>query len=164
MASPAGTAKLAPKSGFASWQFWLGLAAVLGTFILGALGVKLDLTQLSKLPDFVKSGIVGVSVVGVIGAFIAISSWLETRTIRRNDTVPSGKGAPARNKVFYQTSEFWLGLISVVLSYLEQAKALPFAANVQDATSLTTLVIALVYTFARSQLKQAYAQAQQDHS
>ena len=164
MASPAISTKLAPKSGFFSWQFWVGLLAVVGTFLLGEFGYKIDLTQFSKLPDFVKSGIVGVTVVGIIGAFIAISSWIETRTIRRNDTVPPGKSTPAKKKVFYQTSEFWLGLVSVVLSYVEQSKILPFTTDVQHATSTTTLVIALIYTFARSQLKQAYAQAQADGS
>ena len=163
MASPAGTTKLAPKSGFFTLQFWVGLAAVVGTFVLGVLGVNINLTQFANSDTF-RSGIVGVSVVGVIGAFIAISSWIETRTVRRTDNVPAGKSTPAKNKVFFQTSEFWLGLVSVVLSYVEQSKILPFSTDVQHATSTTTLVIALIYTFARSQLKQAYSQAQADHS
>ncbi len=166
MASPT-TTKLAPKSGFFTWQFWVGMATVVGTFILGQAGIPLNLSFLDKLPDTVRNGIVpGVVVVGAIGLFIAISSYLETRMIRKTDTVPTapGKSVPAKTKAFYQTSEFWLGLVTVALSYVEDAHVLPFPTDVRASTTTTTMLIALIYTFARSQLKQAYSHAQADHS
>ena len=160
MATPT---KLAPKSGFTTPQFYIGLLAVVGTFVLGLFGANIDLT---KLPDFVKnllgSNIVlGAIVVAVIAGFIAVSSWVETNTVRK---VGPTKGRPAKHEAFYQTSEFWLGLVTVVLSYLDSTGALKtvfhITTDVHAATNTTTLVIALVYTFARSQLKQAYANAQ----
>jgi hypothetical protein len=164
MATPAATTKLAPKSGFFTWQFWVGLAAVLGTFILGETGIKVDLSFLNNLPDSVRNGIVpGVVIVGAVGLFIALSSWIETRTVKQ-DGVPAtpNKSVPAKHKPFYQTSEFWLGLITVVLNYLHDSGV--FAPDVRASTDTTTLLIALIYTFARSQLKQAYSQAQADGS
>jgi len=162
MTAPANTPVL-PKSGFTSVQFWLGLLAVVGTFILGQVGINVNLSFLNNLPPIIKDNIVpGVVVTGLVVAFIAISSYIETRTVRRVGTagVKPGKPAPKGGKWFFQTSEFWLGLLTVVLSYLETSGKLPFKTDVRQATDTTTLVIALVYTFARSQLKQAYIDAQ----
>ena len=156
MASPT---KLAPKSGFTSPQFYIGLLAVVGTFVLGSLGHPFDLT---KLPSFIQNLlannniVLGAIVVVVIAGFIALSSWIETNTVRK---VGPTKGRPAKHEAFYQTSEFWLGLVTVVLNYLHDTGV--FAPDItHGSTSTATLVIALVYTFARSQLKQAYAQSQ----
>lgn len=156
MASPT---KLAPKSGFTSPQFYIGLLAVVGTFVLGQFGNQIGL---GKLPDTLKniiSGntnlVVGAIVVILIAGGIALSSYLETRTVRQ---VGPTKGRPATHEAFYQTSEFWLGLVTVVLNYLHDTGV--FAPDVRNSTSTATLVIALIYTFARSQLKQAYDRAQ----
>lgn len=162
MTAPANSPVL-PKSGFSSVQFWLGLLAVVGTFILGQAGINVNLSFLNNLPPILKDNIVpGVIVTGLVGAFIAFSSYIETRTVRRVGTagVKAGKPAPKGGKWFFQTSEFWLGLVTVILSYLETSGKLPFKTDVRQATDTTTLVIALVYTFARSQLKQAYIDAQ----
>lgn len=165
MATPSKTSTLTsllPRSGFFSAQFWLGLLAVVGTFTLGEygqqIGQKLPLDFIQKLFHEQQNLVVGVVILGAIAAFISISSYLETRTVRKIG-VKSGKPAPFGGKPFYTTSEFWLGLLTVVLNYLHDTGA--FAPDIHsNATDTTTMLVALLYTFGRAQLKQAYANAQ----
>jgi hypothetical protein len=159
MASVSPTRLPAPKTGFMTWQFWLGLLAVVATFLLGQFGAKLPFNIqdiINRLPDGFKTGIVpGVVGVGIIAAFIIISSAMETRTIKRNGAAPHAN--IKTNKPFWSTSEFWLGAVTVVLNYLHDSGV--FAPDVHNSTDTTTLVIALAYMFARSQIKQAYDNA-----
>jgi|GEM_PF-3400880 len=171
MATPTG-ALPAPKSGFLTVQFWLGLITVVATFLLKQfgqqLGINIDTSFLTNLPDWLKGNIVpGVIGVGVVTAFIVISSWIETRNVRTRGTAPGAQPATTTRKggkVFFETSEFWLGLVTVVLSYLEDNHVIDAANPFHASTGTTTLVLALIYTFARAQLKQAYAAAQANHS
>lgn len=162
-APPAGT-KLAPKSGFGTSQFILGLLAVIGTFLLGQFGGDIQKNLPASLKQIIANLlshniVIGAIVVALIGGFIALSSWIETHTVKTKGPPPNkSRPAPPTPRPFYQTSEFWLGLITVVLNYLHDSGV--FAPDVHQSTDTTTLLIALVYTFARSQLKQAYADAQ----
>jgi uncharacterized membrane protein YfcA len=152
-----------PQSGFRSPQFWLGLVAVVGVFILGTLNIHVDTSFINNLPSWAKDNLVpGAIVVGIVAAFIVISSYIETRTVARKgiDGKPTSV-APKGRRLFFQTSEFWLGLITVILGYLQDSGIAP---SLRSSTSTTTFVIALAYTLARSQLKQAYISAQQDQS
>jgi NADH:ubiquinone oxidoreductase subunit 6 (subunit J) len=145
----------APKSGFMTVQFWVGLLAVVVTFVLGSVGIQLPgqaQTWLSNLPSWIVPGVIGV---GIVAAFIYISSAIETRSLKKNGAAPNA--TIKTNKLFFETSEFWLGLVTVVLSYLHDSGV--FAPDVHNSTNTTTLVIALVYTFARGQIKQAYDNA-----
>ncbi len=159
MASQSSSTRLAPRSGFTSPQFYLGLVAVVGTFALGQFGTQLNLPGFLQniLTSITNNNIVlGAVVIAVVAGLIALSSWVETRTIKQNGPT---KGRPASTHQFWQTSEFWLGLVTVVLNYLHDTGV--FAPDItHGSTTTTTLLIALVYTFARSQLKQAYANAQ----
>lgn len=168
IASPAttSTTRLAPRSGFRSPQFFLGLGTVLLTFVLSFNGITLPGNLAKILSDAASNNIVpGVIAIAVVAGLIAVTFWLETRNVRRKGTsaVKPGKPIPAGGKPFYQTSEFWLGLVTVGLNYLESTKLLDkytilhFSPN----ASVTTMAIALVYTFARAQLKQAYINAQE---
>jgi hypothetical protein len=163
--TPAADTKLMPKSGFGSPQFILGLLAVVGTFLLGQFGLKIQQILPSNILQFVQNVlshndfVVGAIVVAAIAGLIALSSYIETNTVKTKG--PPAKGSrPAAviGRPFYQTSEFWLGLLTVVLNYLHDSGIL--APDVHNSTDTATLLIALVYTFARSQLKQAYANAQ----
>lgn len=166
----ASSPRVYPRSGFTSWQFWTGLAAVLGTFALGQYGsnIGVNLTGITDaLNTFAKGNqgiVIGAIVVSAVTLFIAISSWFETRTIRTKGTsaVKPGMTIHAGTKPFYTTSEFWLGAVTVVLSYLHDTGV--FAPDVHSSTNTATLVIALIYTFARAQIKQAYLNAQQTGS
>lgn len=167
MASPSKTSTitaLTPRSGFFSAQFWIGLLAVVGTFTLGEygqqIGKQLPLDFIQKMFHDQPNIIVGVLVVGAIAAFISISSFLETRTVRKSG-VKNGKPTPFGGKQFYATSEFWLGLLTVVLNYLHDTGV--FAPDIHsNATDTTTMLVALLYMFGRAQLKQAYSHAQAD--
>ncbi len=154
----ASSATTLPRSGFLSPQFWLGFLAVVGTFVLGQFGIPLNLNFINNLPSSVRDSIVpGVVIVGAIIVYIVISSHLQTRKVRKGTAQP-GHPAPKGGKMFWQTSEFWLGLLTVSLNYLHDTGR--FAPDVHASTNTSTLVVALVYTFARSQLKQAYASAE----
>src|SRR5450631_4143713 len=145
----------APKSGFMTVQFWVGLAAVVVTFVLGSVGIQVPSqvqNVFNNLPGWAVPGVIGV---GIVAAFIYISSAIETRSVKKNGTAPNS--TIKTNKPFFETSEFWLGLITVTLSYLHDSGV--FAPDVRSSTGTTTLVIALVYTFARGQIKQAYDSA-----
>ncbi len=51
----------------------------------------------------------------------------------------------------------------MTLNYLEDSKVIPTQlTHVSPAAGTTTLAMALIYTLGRSQLKQAYATAQDD--
>ncbi len=160
MASP--NTKVMPKSGFTTPQFYIGLLAVVGTFLLGQFGSQIGLNGLSDTLQKVLRDqtnlVVGAIVVALVAGFIAFSSWIETNTVRKNGVGDKGKPATKLVRPFYQTSEFWLGLITVVLNYLHDTGV--FAPDVHQSTDTATLMIALVYAFARAQLKQAYANAQ----
>lgn len=159
MATPATTAKSVTKSGFFSSQFWVGFVSVVGAFVLGQYGNQLGQLIPQQLLDLLggqKNITAGLIVVGLVALFISVSSWLETRGIRINGTA-AAKTTKGTKKPFYQTSEFWLGLITVVLNYLHDTGT--FAPDVTAYTSTTTVVVALIYTFARSRLKDAYDQA-----
>jgi hypothetical protein len=166
MAAPSSAdTKLMPKSGFGSLQFILGLLAVIVTFVLGQFGIQIQKGLPSSIQQFIanvlehNNVVVGAIVVALIGGFIALSSWIETNTVKTKGPPPNkSKPAAVIGRPFYQTSEFWLGLITVVLNYLHDSGV--FAPDVHNSTDTATLLIALVYTFARSQLKQAYANAQ----
>ncbi len=151
----------APRTGFQTWQFWVGLLSVVATFFLGEYGSKLGINIqdiLNRLPDGLKTGVVpGVIGVGVIAAFIIISSAIETRTIKRKGTASHAN--IKTNKPFWETSEFWLGLVTVTLNYLHDTGVFAPDTQLHNSTATTTLVIALVYMFARSQIKQAYDNA-----
>jgi len=144
-----------------TWQFWLGFLAVIVTFLLGQFGDKLGINVqdiLNRLPDGLKTGVVpGVIGVGIIAAFIIISTAMETRTIKRNGTAPHAN--IKTNKPFWSTSEFWLGAVTVVLNYLHDTNVFAPDTQLHNSTATTTLVIALAYMFARSQIKQAYDNA-----
>jgi hypothetical protein len=168
MATPTRTATsttVYPRSGFFSSQFWVGLLAVLATFVLGEygkqLGQALPTDQITKILEGQTNLVVGVLIVGVIAAFISISSWIETRTVVKSGPGKNSHPRPAR-KPFYETSEFYLGLVTIVLNYLHDTGV--FAPDVSASTSTTTLVVAFLYTFARAQLKQAYANAQAEEA
>jgi hypothetical protein len=156
----------APKSGFRTPQFWISLLAIIATFILSTIGVTLPSSDtFNNLPDWLKNNIVpGVILVGIVVLVIAVWSWIETRTVRIKGIADKGVQLKKHGKYFWQTSEFWLGFITVVLNYLQDAlKDNPnfkFAQGVHASTDTTTLLLALVYMFARAQLKQAYVAAQ----
>ena len=53
----------APKSGFMTVQFWVGLLAVVVTFVLGSVGVQIPgqaQTWLNSLPSWAVPGVIGV--------------------------------------------------------------------------------------------------------
>ncbi len=155
----------APRSGFRSPQFWLGLVSVLLTFALGYNGIVLP----SNLGDLINkaynSGVVpGVIAAAIVAGIIAISLYVETRMVRKNGPTAGkpGKPYPVGGKPFYRTSEFWLGFITVGLNYLDTIPQLDQYVHIRPSASTTTLVIALIYGFARAQLKQAYANSQDE--
>jgi len=161
MATPNKNSTLvAPKSGFTSPPFYLGLIVVVGTFVLGQYGG--DLGSLAKnLPKFFsdQSGLVaGVIVIGLAALLIYVSSIFETRNIQKNGPKPNSPQAKASPKPFYETSEFWLGLVTVALNYLHDTGT--FAPDVRPATTTTSLIIALVYTYTRARIKESYLAAQ----
>ena len=159
------TSTPAPKSGFLSPQFWVGLITILATFALGQAGVSVpsNITDVVKnLPNWAQNDLVpGVIAVGLVTIFIAVTTYIETRTVRTKGTAPVNNVRKG-GKRFYQTSEFYLGAITIILNYLQDSGV--FAPDVRHSTSTTTLLIALVYTFGRAQLKSAYATSQTTNS
>jgi hypothetical protein len=156
-----------PRSGFFTSQFWLGLLGILAAFVLQSFNITLPKEISDFFPVWINehgSTVAVLLIVGVVAAYIAILSFIQSHTMRNKgiDKIP-GKPVRKGGKLFYQTSEFWLGLVTIGLGYLETNNVLPFVTDAGNAHDTGALMIALIYTFARSQLKQAYMTAQADN-
>ncbi len=90
------TTMIAPRSGFQTPQFWLGLLSVLAAFFLSQFGINVPANIVNDIlhGNFNGQVILTIAGVAVVALFIAISSWIETWLVRRRG-IPPGKGKPA---------------------------------------------------------------------
>lgn len=142
--------KLPPRPGFTRPEFWFSFLTVICTFILGQLGISSKWLQ--SLPG--EDNWLPIVVAAAIGLYILISTFIKTRLARVARNLPVAGEIEIKTHQLIQTSEFWLGLTTVTIKFLQESKVA--GESINSSVTTTFLVLAIVYALSRAQLKQAY--------
>lgn len=144
--------EIRPNSGFRSWEFW-------GSFLTMALTVALNLLGVFPgVPRF--WGVPGAETLLPILAVAGICIYLVAytyRAVRQSHiaaTLPAANLIAIGSRRLFDTTEFWLGAIAILLQLFQQNDVL--IGGVNNAVTISFLVLAIVYILTRSQLKIAY--------